>query len=68
MKHTLFEELPWKASKHYVAKFSIFLKFNDISDTLQNFMFIETRVVEIVGGVLSTAYSIGERCEYQKAW
>ena len=48
-------------SKYCVTDFNTFETFNDVSDTLQNFSFIEARV-------LGTAGTPDKRCGYQEAW
>ena len=37
-------------NKHYVNNFNISETFKDVSNTLQNFTFMETRVLAIAGG------------------
>ena len=45
----VFEELFWQPVNNYVRNFNISGTFKDVSNTIQNFMFIGTTVFEIAG-------------------
>ena len=48
--HIVLEELLWQAFDRYVRNFNIFKMFTDVSNTIQNFVFMAARVSEIAGG------------------
>ena len=41
-------------NKHYVTNFNVFETFSDVTNVLENFTFIETRILEVTGGCRKT--------------
>ena len=61
-----FEELLRQPVNHYVKNFDISRALKDVSNTVQNFMFMGLTGFEIAGGPAD--HPLGIRCGYQKAW
>ena len=50
IKHIVFEDLPWQPVNHYVRNVNISRTFKDVSNSIQNFMFMGTTVSDVAGG------------------
>ena len=61
MKHIVFQELLWQPVNHYARNFNISRTFKDVSNSIQNFRFMETAVFEIVGGRPLLVRSLGTK-------